>query len=106
MMPAFKLVARFKALRGTPFDIFGRSEERRRERRLIAEYRQTVDELVSSLTPDNHALAVEIAALPEHIRGFGHVKERHLEEVSAREAELRAAYRAGAARAAHPIAAE
>jgi indolepyruvate ferredoxin oxidoreductase len=106
MMPAFKLVARFKALRGTPFDIFGRSEERRRERRLITEYRQTIDELVSSLTPDNHALAVEIASLPEHIRGFGHVKERHLEEVSAREAELRAAYRAGAARAAHPIAAE
>jgi indolepyruvate ferredoxin oxidoreductase len=49
---------------------------------------------------------VEIATLPEHIRGFGHVKERHLEEVSSREAELRAAYRAGAARAAHPIAAE
>jgi indolepyruvate ferredoxin oxidoreductase len=106
IMPVFKLLARLKALRGTPFDIFGRSKERRRERQLIAEYRQTVDELAAALTPDNHALAVEIASLPEHIRGFGHVKERHRGEVSAREAALRQAYRSGRAKAPQPIAAE
>ncbi|MFW6077528.1 MAG: indolepyruvate ferredoxin oxidoreductase family protein, partial [Hyphomicrobiales bacterium] len=106
IIPVFKLLASLKGLRGTPFDIFGRSAERRRERQLIADYRRTVDELIASLTPDNHALAVEIASLPEHIRGFGHVKQRHLEEVSAREAELREAWRSGATRAPQQVAAE
>jgi indolepyruvate ferredoxin oxidoreductase len=106
VMTAFRLLARFKVLRGTPLDPFGRSAERRRERQLIVEYRNTAEELLSSLTPANHALAVEIASLPEHIRGFGHVKERHLEEVLARGAELRSAYGAGAVSARHPIAAE
>jgi indolepyruvate ferredoxin oxidoreductase len=106
IFPVFKLLARLKGLRGTPFDIFGRTTERRRERRLIVEYRQTVDDLLASLTADNHGLAVEIASLPEHIRGFGHVKDRHLEEVAAREASLREAYRTGAAKAPHPLAAE
>ena len=105
-MTAFGLLARLKPLRGTPLDFFGRTAERRRERRLIAEYRRTVDDLLASLAPGNHALAVEIASLPEHIRGFGHVKERHLEEVAARETALREAYRSGAARAPHPMAAE
>jgi indolepyruvate ferredoxin oxidoreductase len=103
---AFKVLAALKALRGTPFDIFGRTAERRRERRLIVDYRETVDDLIASLTPDNHGLAVEIASLPEHIRGFGHVKERHLEEVAAREAILREGYRSGAAKAPQPLAAE
>jgi indolepyruvate ferredoxin oxidoreductase len=93
-------------LRGTPFDPFGRSAERRRERQLIVEYRNTLEEIIASLTPANHALAVEIASLPEHIRGFGHVKERHLQEATARQAELMSAYRAGAAKAPHPMAAE
>ena len=103
---AFKVLAALKALRGTPLDVFGRTAERKRERRLIAEYRETVDDLVASLTPDNHGLAVDIASLPEHIRGFGHVKERHLEEVAAHEAILREAYRSGAAKAPQPLAAE
>jgi indolepyruvate ferredoxin oxidoreductase len=93
-------------LRGTPLDMFGRTAERRRERQLIADYRQTVDEFIASLTRDNHALAVEIASLPEHIRGFGHVKQRHLEEVAGREQSLRVAYRTGASKAPQPIAAE
>jgi indolepyruvate ferredoxin oxidoreductase len=106
IIPAFKLLARLKTLRGTPFDVFGRSDERRRERQLIADYRQTVDDLISSLTPENHDLAVEIASLPEHIRGFGHVKVRHLEEVAAREAALRQAWRSGATKAPQALAAE
>jgi indolepyruvate ferredoxin oxidoreductase len=106
IIPVFKLLASLKRLRGTPLDMFGRTAERRRERQLIADYRQTVDELIASLTRDNHALAVEIASLPEHIRGFGHVKQRHLEEVAGREQSLRVAYRTGASKAPQPIAAE
>jgi indolepyruvate ferredoxin oxidoreductase len=77
----FKLLARLKGLRGTPLDIFGRTEERRTERALVEEYRQTVLELVAGLQPGNHALAVEIAGLPDKIRGYGHVKARNLAAV-------------------------
>ena len=60
------------------FDIFGRTAERRTERRLIAEYEAVLDEIANGLTPQNHAVAVELAALPLEIRGFGHVKEANL----------------------------
>ncbi len=79
MLVAFRLLARLKGLRGTALDVFGRTEERRTERALIAEYRATVDTLLAGLSPDNHALAVEIAVLPEMVKGYGHVKERHLQ---------------------------
>ncbi len=92
MLKAFAALAKLKRLRGTPFDPFGYSAERRRERHLITEYEATVEQLLAGLTPANHALAVEIAAVPEHIRGFGHVKSRHLEPAKAREAELLAAF--------------
>jgi indolepyruvate ferredoxin oxidoreductase len=52
-----------------------------------------IDELLAGLTPENHALAVELASIPEHIRGFGHIKERHLAEAKAREAQLLADFR-------------
>ncbi|WP_382153063.1 indolepyruvate ferredoxin oxidoreductase family protein [Hydrogenophaga sp. ANAO-22] len=78
MFKVFKLLARFKGLRGTSLDIFGRTEERRTERALIGQYRSDVEALLTGLTSTNHALAVEIARLPEQIKGFGHVKERHL----------------------------
>src|SRR5687767_5138008 len=78
MMPLFKLLSSLKGLRGTPFDIFGYSEERRTERALIREYEQTVERLLAGLTPQNHALAVQIASIPEEIRGFGHIKARNL----------------------------
>ncbi|HYF44472.1 MAG TPA: indolepyruvate ferredoxin oxidoreductase family protein [Ramlibacter sp.] len=74
----FKLLAKLRFLRGTALDVFGRTEERRTERALIREYRASIEEVVTGLTPANHALAVEIAAVPEQIKGFGHVKERHL----------------------------
>jgi len=76
---AFGLLARCKGLRGTAFDPFGRTEERRTERQLIDEYRACVEQLLAQLTPERLALAVEIASVPEDIRGYGHVKQRHLE---------------------------
>jgi indolepyruvate ferredoxin oxidoreductase len=78
MRSAFGVLARLKGLRGTAFDPFGRSEERRTERALIGEYRACVDELLKTLTAERLALAIEIARIPEEIRGYGHVKERHL----------------------------
>jgi indolepyruvate ferredoxin oxidoreductase len=89
----FKVLAKLKGLRGTRWDIFGRTAERRRERELIVEYETTVGELVAKLGSQNHALAVEIAQIPEHIRGFGHVKEAKIAEAKAREADLLAAFR-------------
>ena len=59
-------------------DVFGRSAERRTERALIQEYRACIEELLAGLTPERLALATEIARIPEGIRGYGHVKERHL----------------------------
>ncbi len=96
VLVVFKFLARLKGLRGGPFDVFGRTEERRRERALIVEYERVVAELIEGLTPDNHRLAVEIASLPERIRGFAHVKARHIDEAKAREAELLAAFRSPA----------
>jgi len=77
MLKAMGVLAKFKGLRGSALDIFGRTEERRMERALIDQYRTDVQKLLSGLTADNHALALEIATLPEQIRGFGHVKERN-----------------------------
>jgi indolepyruvate ferredoxin oxidoreductase len=88
MMRAFRLLAKLKGLRGTRLDPFGRTPERRMERQLIGDYERLADELMAGLDPDNHGLAVEIARLPEHIRGFGHVKERSLKEAKQREADL------------------
>jgi indolepyruvate ferredoxin oxidoreductase len=93
MLRAFRVLARMKRLRGTRFDPFGRTEERRTERRLIEEYDATVRELVAGLTRDNHALAVRIASVPEKIRGFGHVKEAHLATAEAERGKLLAAWR-------------
>jgi indolepyruvate ferredoxin oxidoreductase len=93
---AFKLLAKLKGLRGTALDIFGYSEERRTERRLIGEYEATMATVIAALDGQNHAIALQIAALPEQIRGFGHVKERNLAKVKAREANLLAAFRSPA----------
>ncbi len=78
MLTAFRLLAKLKGLRGTAFDIFGRTEERKTERALIGEYRACIDELLKTLNAGNLALAAEIARVPEEIRGYGHVRERHL----------------------------
>jgi indolepyruvate ferredoxin oxidoreductase len=94
MLPAFKVLAKLRFLRGTPLDIFGYSEERRTERRLIEDYETVVDELLAKLTPASHGLAVQIASIPEEIRGYGHVKARHLAAAKAKERKLLEAWRA------------
>ncbi|WP_332685419.1 indolepyruvate ferredoxin oxidoreductase family protein [Bosea sp. (in: a-proteobacteria)] len=107
MMTAFGLLAKLKGLRGTAFDVFGYSDERRTERRLIADYEALLGEILDGLTPENHTLCVALAAIPEKIRGFGHVKERHLKQAKAEEAELLARLRDGSPAAlAMPKAAE
>ena len=78
MRKAMGVLARMKGLRGTALDPFGKTEERRTERALINEYRACVEELLVGLTSERLALAVEIACIPEDIRGYGHVKQRHL----------------------------
>ncbi|MGZ5238703.1 MAG: indolepyruvate ferredoxin oxidoreductase family protein [Caldimonas sp.] len=95
MLKAFGVLARMKGLRGTPFDPFGRTEERRIERALVAEYRESIEEVLRTLGPANLALAIEIARVPEMIRGYGHVKSRHLEAARPKWDALMADWRAG-----------
>jgi indolepyruvate ferredoxin oxidoreductase len=95
MLKAFHLLSRLRAVRGTPLDLFGYTSERRLERRLIREYEALVKELVAGLTPETHAVAVSLASIPEKIRGYGHVKRRHLDAAQADRAELLEAFRAG-----------
>ena len=98
MLSAFGVLAKLRGLRGGAFDIFGRTEERKTERALIGEYRACIEELLASLSPSNHALAIEIARIPEDIRGYGHVKERHLLAARPKWAGLMAQWRAGGQR--------
>jgi len=93
MFAGFRVMAALRFLRGTPFDPFGWTAHRRLERRLIGEYEATVSELLAGLTAENRPIAVEIASLPEHVRGFDTVKERHLAEAKEKERELLAAFR-------------
>ena len=97
MFTAFRLLAKLKGLRGTALDIFGRTAERRGERALIAEYRGCIEELLSTLDAARLAQAVEIARIPEEIRGYGHVKEKHLAAARGKWQALMAAWRGAAA---------
>lgn len=107
MMFAFKVMAKMKRLRGTPFDVFGYTHERRTERALIKEYEARIAELMGALSAANYRTAIEIASLPMDIKGFGHIKDRNLETVRAREQKLLAAFRnPAAAPAAAKVAAE
>jgi indolepyruvate ferredoxin oxidoreductase len=94
MLKAFRVLAKLRKYRGTALDIFGRTAERKMERQLVADYEALVAEVLGKLTPGNHATAVELASIPEHIRGYGHVKEAHLKTAKTREAALLAAFRA------------
>ena len=96
MLQALRVLARLRRLRGTPLDVFGATAERRRERQLSLDYQALIEELLPSLGAHNHAIAVQLASIPEQIRGYGPVKERHLATAKAKEAELVAKYRAAA----------
>jgi indolepyruvate ferredoxin oxidoreductase len=95
LLPAFRVLARLKFLRGTAFDPFGRTQERRTERKLIEDYEAMLGKVLDALTADNHQIAVALAAIPEKIRGFGHVKQRHLAAAKADEAALFEQFQAG-----------
>jgi indolepyruvate ferredoxin oxidoreductase len=95
LLRAFGALKHFKALRGTPFDPFGYTSERKMERRLIVDYETLLGEIFTKLNTDNHPLAVGLAVIPEKIRGFGHVKARHLRAAKADEAALLEQFRAG-----------
>ncbi|MDA1117060.1 MAG: indolepyruvate ferredoxin oxidoreductase family protein [Proteobacteria bacterium] len=100
IMRAFGLLAKLRWLRGTPLDIFGRSEERRMERTLIEHYELMVDTLLEGLTRENLELAIEIASLPESIRGYGHIKAQSVAAARKKQADLLARYQAAPVRAA------
>jgi len=92
MLKAFGLLARLKGLRGTPLDIFGYTAERREERALITQYRDTVQRILPKLDAGRLQRAVELASLPEDIRGYGHVKEAAMARVAERRERLMAAF--------------
>jgi indolepyruvate ferredoxin oxidoreductase len=95
---AFGVLAKLKGLRGGAFDIFGYSAERKTERALIGEYKASIDEVLRGLDAGNLAQAAEIARIPEEIRGYRHVKARHLATARPRWEKLMAQWRAGTAR--------
>ncbi len=87
-------LAKLRFLRGTALDPFGYTQERRMERRLIVDYEQALARVIDRLRPDTHQLALEFAALPQTVRGFGHVKEKNAAQAARRAAELLAAIEA------------
>ena len=93
IFPVLKMLSRFKFLRGTAFDLFGKTKERRMERELIQEYEQTIKELLRGLTKKNHNIALEIAEIPEQIRGYDMVKQRHFETAKSTEKKLLTQFR-------------
>ena len=88
VLRAFKVLAGLRRLRGTPFDVFGRTAERRMERQLIVEYEQLADKVLAALGAGNVSIAVQLFALPDRIRGYGHVKEKNLADVRKEQAQL------------------
>lgn len=88
MLTAFAWLARLRRLRGTRFDIFGYTAERRQERADIDDYLSLLDELLSGLSDDNYTEAVELASLPARLRGFGHIKDRNREQLAGQRAQL------------------
>jgi len=92
MMKVFGVLAKMKSLRGSMFDVFGYTAERRTERALVMEYKQTILQLLPLLNAGNLASAVAVASVPEDIRGYGHVKERHLLAAKNKQATLLAEF--------------
>lgn len=93
MLKAMGLMARFRHLRGGRLDPFARSHDRKLDRELIAEYERLIDEIIAGLEPSNVETAIELAALPDQIRGYGHIRERYLANARKRQAVLLDAFR-------------
>jgi indolepyruvate ferredoxin oxidoreductase len=92
---AFRVLAKFKGLRGTALDPFARTEERKQERQLIADYETMLDEIISSLSVDNYDTAIALASQPERIRGFGHVKQKSMDAAKVEREVLLQRFRTG-----------
>jgi indolepyruvate ferredoxin oxidoreductase len=88
MMSAFRVLAALKGLRGTVFDIFARTAERRLEVKMIGDYEKLLGEIAATLTPANHATAVALAGVPLDVKGYGYIKDGNYERAKAREAAL------------------
>jgi indolepyruvate ferredoxin oxidoreductase len=93
MLPAFRLLAKGKRLRGTAFDVFGYSAERKLERQMIADYERLLDEVAQRLSPETHRTAVALASLALDIKGYGHIKQRNYKAAKAKEDALLAELR-------------
>ena len=93
IFPALKVLAKLRGLRGTALDLFGYTRERRAERALIVEYEETASEVAEQLTIDNYERAVALLSVPEEIRGYGYVKERHLKAAADRRTDLLVCFR-------------
>ncbi len=93
MMRAYKVLARLKGLRGSAFDVFGYSAERKMEQQLLADYAVVIDEIVAGLNAENHPAAISLAAYPDLIRGFGHVKEGNVEKANRERMQRRAGFK-------------
>jgi indolepyruvate ferredoxin oxidoreductase len=96
MLPMFGFLAKGKRLRGTAFDVFGMTSERKLERKMLADYEALLVEVSSKLTPAKHGLAIQLAANALDIKGFGHVKLKNYEQAKVREAKLLSQLRAPA----------
>ena len=90
MIHAFRWLARLKFLRGTAFDPFGYTSERRTERKLIADYLAMIEQHLAALRPEQLPLLIRLARLPEMIRGYGHVKDESIAKALAEKARLEA----------------
>jgi len=93
VLKAFRHLAKFKNLRGGKWDIFGKTEERRQERQAIEDYSKLLDEIAGKLNRDNLAIAVQLASVPDEVRGYGHIKEKNVHLAKEKEAKLLQAFR-------------
>ncbi len=96
MFSVMKAIAKLRWLRGSWIDITRFNNDRIVERKLLADYEALIDEMLVSLAPENHAAAVALARVPEKIRGFGHIKARHIAAADAERERLLAEFR-------HPV---
>jgi indolepyruvate ferredoxin oxidoreductase len=95
MMPAFRLLARLKFLRGTAFDPFGYTSERKAERRLVADYEAVITRHITALRADRISALARLARLPEMIRGYGHIKEDAIRRFTAERSRVEADIESG-----------
>ena len=88
ILPIFKVLSKLKFLRGTILDPFGKTKERKMERLLINQYKKDLTKILNELDTKNISLAVQIASIPEMIRGYGHVKEENMKKAEQKRKEL------------------